>query len=175
MNINFTRPTVEKAYTENGLLIVITRADRDKTGGKYYGWFDNINSHMDKRIIEYAQNGCHTYKEWDEFLKPLGYDSLWEQNFGISEKAIEEFRHWWNVEVRRDDWTEEMTESLLSERIHDAELHYNDPVKGIEFNYIPKGAIFKFTMMESRDEYGEYDGEYEDINIYYPEEFIISE
>lgn len=174
MNINFTEPVVEKAYTEDGHLIVITRADRSGISGDYIGWLNDINSRIDKRIIEYALKGSHSYKEWDEFLKPLGYDSLWEQNFGISKEALEDCRHWWNVEVRRNDWTEEMTERILSERIHNAELHYNDPVEGIDFHYIPKGSIFRFVTVESGDEYGEYDGEYESVDIYCPEEFIIS-
>lgn len=176
MNANFIKPIVETAYTEEGLLIVITRAERTMFSGiNYFGWLDDIDSHMDKRIIEYAQNGAHSYKEWDEFLKPLGYVSLWEQDFGISEEALEACRHRWNVELKRDDWSEEITEQYISERIRIAKLHYNDSVEGIEFHTVPKGSIFRFVMTESRDEFGEYDGEYESIDVFQPEEFVIAE
>ena len=162
---------VEKAYTEDGHLIVITRrCDSCNL------WIDNFESRIDKRVVEYAQSGTHSYREWDNLLKPLGYPSIWEMDFEITEKNIEIFRE--NLNYRREQslyWTKEDAEKRIKETIAYAKRFYEDPVEGIEFHYIPKGKMFKIVCKELTDEHGEFDGYEEVVDIFEPDEYYLVE
>ena len=110
---------------------------------------DDVSINFDKRLIEfYLANPNASYREWDKLLAECGYEiSLFENEYPEAKDPTDRFYDF-------------------------AIEHYEDPVRGFEVTYIPKGMLIRIGNEIARDNYGGYNGEHQVVLVYSKEDFI---
>ena len=132
---------IKRFYNEQGELAVLIWSNTQYPEGLYdpekedHDYLINI----DKRLIEYFNLGCHTYKEWDAKFKECGYTFSFYDIFSRSYDHRKE-PPYYDGNVADEFYVE----------------------------YVPKGWYFMISTDNCYDSYGELEGFVQSLDCFDP-------